>query len=305
MRCSDFGINASNEYRRDTVLASSGIEYQGEFGICNQPKNPKVWYQYGQRIVGWSRIAQMCVMRLVEPYAKAIINGDTDSIKILVDGKDREKVDDALKRLHDGIDKAKEYILSRVKAVYPRHYDELRDIGHYECEFAVDRFCASWNKAYCTHDIGKDGKRHFAFTLAGIPTRRRESKNQSFIGLNGLADRLYALGWSYEDICNVFLGYNTTYAHDVIKLNARKFPEWGAITYMQVEDYKGDISMVAEPHALALYPMSKTVNDTLSSENTVNMRYAQSNNPKVSTGKTLVYSQGVLDLESIEYETLL
>ncbi len=300
-----FGINASNEYRRDTVLSSSGIEYQGEFGICNQPKNPKVWYQFGQRIVAWSRIAQMCVMQLVEPYAKAIINGDTDSIKILVSESDRADIDNALKRLHDGIDKAKDDICSRVRYAYPRYYDSLDEIGHYVCEFAVDRFCASWNKAYCTQSPGKDGKRRFAFTLAGIPTRRRESKNQCFIGINGLADRLYALGWSYGQICNLLLGYNVTYANDVIRLNARKFPEWNTCAFTQVVDYMGKTSRVVEPYALALYPMSKTVNDTLSSENAVNMRYAQANNANVNVTRKLVYSGGVLDLEGLDYGEIL
>lgn len=297
-----FGINASNEYRRDTVLGSSGIEYEGDFGTCNAPKNPKVWYQFGQRIVGWSRIAQICVMLLCEPYVKAIINGDTDSVKMLVSEIDRASIDNALARLARAIDNAKDDVCSRVRFAYPSLYDELRGIGHYECEFVVDRFCASWNKAYCTHDKGKDGKRRFAFTLAGIPTRRRQSKVQSFIGLNGYADRLYGLGWSYEKICNLFLGYNTTYANDVIKLNARKFPEWATYTFNKVTDYTGITSTVTEPCALALYPMSKTVNDTLSLENAVNMRYALANNPNVNTGRTLVYSKGVLDMEDISYD---
>ena len=300
-----FGISASNEYRRATVIGTSGIEYQGEFGICNAPKNPKVWYQFGQRIVGWSRIAQVCVMMLCAPYVDTVINGDTDSVKMLVRDEKWIEVDNALLKLEDAIDKAKDDVCSRVRFAYPDLYDELKGIGHYECEFSVDRFCASWNKAYCTHDIGKDGKRHFSFTLAGIPTRRREGKHSSFIGLNGYADRLYGLGWSYEDICNVFLGYNTTFAYDVLRLNARKFPEWNSFAYLKVEDYQGSVSMVAEPRALALYPMSKTVNDTVNPDNRINMSYALANNPNVNTKRTLVYSGGVIDLEEIDYGELL
>lgn len=300
-----FGISASNEYRRKTVIGSNGIEYQGDFGICNAPKNPKVWYQFGQRIVGWSRIAQICVMLLCEPHIETVINGDTDSIKIVVKDENREKIENALSRLSNAIDMGKEDVCSRVRFAYPDLFDDLRHIGHYECEFAVDRFCASWNKAYCTHDIGKDGKRRFSFTLAGIPTRRREGKVSCFIGLNGIADRLYGLGMSYEDICNLFLGYNTTFAYDVLKLNARKFPEWNSHTFERVTDYMGDTCTVAEPHALALYPMAKTVNDTGNPDNRVNMAYAISNNPNVNTGRKLVYSGGVLDLEDIDYGEVL
>lgn len=296
-----FGISCSNEYRRDMVLTSAGIEYQGEFGICNQPKNPKVWYQFGQRIVGWSRIAQTCVIMLVSEYCKEIINGDTDSIKLLASQDARGEIDSQLNRMASAIDKGKDAVCSRVKWAYPTLYDELKGIGHYECEFETDRFCASWNKAYAMHETGKDGKRHFSFTLAGIPTRKRENNNNCFIGLNGYADRLYNLGWSYEGICNLFLGYNTTYANDVIRLNARRFPDWGSCVFAHVVDYLGKTSTVTEPNALALYPMSKTVNDTLSPENAVNMRYALANNANVSIARTLVYSQGVIDMEGIEY----
>lgn len=293
-----FGISCSNQYRRQTVLNATGIEYVGEFGICNAPKNPKVWYQFGQRIVGWSRIAQICAIKLLEPFCETIVNGDTDSIKVVCDKSKLPDMERSLFRLGRAVDKGKEKVCSRVKRVYPSLYDSLDGIGHYVHEFNADRFCASWNKAYCTHDIDKrDGKRHFAFTLAGIPTRRRSSAVSSFIGLNGYADRLYRMGWSFSDVANLMLGYNVTYAYDVIRMNARKFPEWGATAYMTVTDYLGNRAKVAEPQALALYPMTKTVNDTSSADNAQNLRYALQNNPQVNTAAKLVYSRGILDLD--------
>ena len=295
-----FGISCSNQYRRQTILDSDGIEYIGEFGICNAPKTSKVWYQFGQRIVGWSRIAQICAMTLVEPYCERIINGDTDSVKFtLPDEKSLSCADKSLKELGKAIDKGKRRICSRVKTAYPDMYDELDQIGHYVLEFKTDRFCASWNKAYCTHEVGKDNKRHFSFTLAGIPTRKRESKASSFIGVYGYADRLYSLGCSFEDVCNLLLGYNVTYANDLIRMNARKFPEWGEVAYMKLTDYLGNTSTVAEPKALALYPMTKTVNDTSSRENALNSRYALKNNPNVNLDRKLVFSKGVLDMEGL------
>ena len=292
-----FGISASNQYRRDTVLCSSGIEYVGEFGIANAPKTSKVWYQFGQRIVGWSRIAQICALYLVEPYIETCINGDTDSVKVLAAKGNIDRINKALSRLGNAIDKAKEDVCSRVRVAYPKMYDPLDGIGHYVLEFETDRFCASWNKAYCKHDLGKDGKRHFDFTLAGIPTRKRQNKVSSFIGVNGYADRLYSLGWSYGQICDLLLGYNVTLANDVIRLNARKFPEWGSMVFEKVTDYKGDTCTVAEPNALALYPMSKTMNDTTSPDNRQNMVYALANRPSVNTGRKMVCAGGILDLE--------
>lgn len=293
-----FGISCSNQYRRQTVLGENGIEYEGEFGICNAPKNPKVWYQFGQRIVGWSRIAQICAITLVMPHAETLVNGDTDSLKVLCRREELPAIDEALDVLAKAIDKGKEKVCARVKYAYPHYYDELRYIGHYVHEFSADRFCASWNKAYCTHEIDKrDGKRHFAFTLAGVPTRRREGKVSSFIGVNGIADRLYALGWSFSEICDVFLGYNVTYAHDVIKLNARSFPEWGETVFLDVTDRECKTCKVAEPAALALYPMSKTVNDTSSPDNAQNLVYAKANRETVNVSHKMICSTGILDLD--------
>lgn len=294
-----FGLSATNQYRRQTVLTNSGIEYVGDFGICNAPKHSKVWYQFGQRIVGWSRIAQICTMYLLEPYTEQIVNGDTDSIKIVCKRADLDRIETTLLKLGHAIDKGKQDVCARVRYSFPDLYDELENIGHYVHEFTSERFCASWNKAYCTHDIGKDGKRHFAFTLAGIPTRKRESKVSSFIGINGLADRFYGLGWSFSDVSNLFLGYNVTFANDVIKMNGRKFPEWGELVYQQVVDYLGKTCTVAEPASLALYPMTKTINDTASFENFVNSGYAQDNNPAVNMNHKLVFSGGVLDLDDL------
>lgn len=279
-----FGIEASNEYRRDTVLTSEGIDYTGVMGISNAPKNPKAWYQFGQRIVGWSRIAQILNMHLAYPYIETVVNGDTDSIKVVCRESNREKVIDALGMYSKAVDNAKRIVLRRVENAYPDYYDELRNIGHYELEFEVKRFCASWNKAYCTHDIDpRDGKRKFAFTLAGIPARA---------GVNQAADQFHANGMSYGDVCSLMLGYNVTYAHSVILLNARSFPEWGSAYVGSVKDHLGKETKVYEPSALCLYPMSKTVNDTRNFENRINGEIAKANNPNINTEPVVISRDG-------------
>ena len=279
-----FGIEASNEYRRDTVLTSAGIDYAGDMGITNAPKNPKAWYQFGQRIVGWSRIAQILNMQLAYPYIETVVNGDTDSIKFVCRERNREKVMKALGVYSKSVDRAKHIVMRRVEDAYPDYYDELRNIGHYELEFEVKRFCASWNKAYCTHDTDpRDGKRKFAFTLAGIPARA---------GVNQAADQFHDNGMSYSEICSLMLGYNVTYAHSVIRLNARSFPEWGAAYVGSVKDYLGKVAKVYEPAALCLYPMSKTVNDTRNFENRINGEIAKVNNPNINIEPVVISRNG-------------
>lgn len=290
-----FGIEASNIFRRDTVLGPSGIEYTGPFGICNAPKTAKACYQFGQRIVGWSRIAQICVMELLHPYIDTVVNGDTDSVKVLADVARMPDIERALSRFADAIDTAKDDNCKRVKALYPRYYDELRYIGHYVHEFDSERFCASWNKAYCMHDFNKrTGKREFAFTLAGIPTRTVQRDDITLLGLNYYADTLYGTGYSFADVCNLLLGYNVTIAPDLTRLNMRKFPEWGDLVDMEVTDYLGNTVRVVEPASLALYPMAKTVNDTTSKENYNNMMIATANNPDVNTGSCIVHAGGIM-----------
>lgn len=279
-----FGIECSNEYRRDTVLNSYGIDYEGDFGICNAPKNPKAWYQFGQRIVGWSRIAQHCVMQLVYPHCEGVINGDTDSIKILANDADLPGIENALGTLSKSIDRAKNRIMKRVKRNYPDVFDSLDGIGHYVFEFSADRYCASWNKAYCIKD-----DKGYSFTIAGIPAKR---------GLNELANKLHDdLG--FAGVCNTLLGYNVTLSYDLIGLHARKFPEWGMLLYRRVTDYTGRTSSVCECAALALYPMAKTVNSTENAENRGNCLQALANNPDVNTDDCIVLADRIVRIEDI------
>lgn len=292
-----FGISCSNQYRRQTILAADGIRYTGEFGICNAPKNPKVWYQFGQRIVGWSRIAQIIAIEAAMKYSMTLINGDTDSIKVLCDKGNLAYIQKELDALGAAIDRGKENVCYRVKTSFESLYDPLKEIGYYVHEFDSDKFCASWNKAYCMQRFDKrENRLRFDFTLAGIPTKRRSNDYSSFIGINGLADRLYALGMTFTEICNIFLGYNVTFANDIIKLNGRTFPEWGEHVFMRVTDYLGNEATVTEPNALALFPMAKTINDTASTENANNMIYALNNNPKVNIERKLVFDGGIMDM---------
>lgn len=289
-----FGIEASNEYRRDTVLTSAGIEYTGEMGICNKPKNPKAWYQYGQRIVGWSRIAQICTMTLADPHVLHIVNGDTDSVKFIMQEENLGKLDHALERLGRAIDWGKNDNCYRAKAQYPMLYDSLEGIGHYVQEFTTRYFCAAWNKAYCELESGE-----YSFTLAGIPSRDVYIKNDAgelelfAKRLNGVANDLAARGASFGQICDVLLGYNVTYTHDVTGLNARKFPEWGELVNTRITDYLGHESLVVEPAALALYPMPKTIGSLGFADNRANVKHALANRPSVNTEPVIVSSRGI------------
>ena len=213
------------------------------------------------------------------------MNGDTDSVKFLMSRANVEALEDELySKFGQQLDRAKRRVCKRIEEVYPAKFDELEFIGHYVTEFESEYYCASWNKAYLNmHRDSRDGQMRCSFTLAGIPAR---------LGVNRFAEGLYFHGWGFEQICNLMLGYNVTYSNSVIGLNARAFPEWGESVYLRVTDYQGNESIVAEPESLALYPMSKTVNDTAKSDNATNMQIALRNNPDVNIDAVLLHFKG-------------
>lgn len=270
-----FGIECTTEHRQDTVLGESGIEYDGPLSVECAPKNPKAWYQFGQRIVGWSRVAQIVALELCKDYAITVVNGDTDSTKMHVKTCDIPKIDAMLGIYGAAIDKAKSIVCKRVKAAYPAQYSSLDGIGHYESEFKVQRYCAGWNKAYCV----ADDEGNVEFTLAGIPARR---------GLNDFAAGK-AESEGFEAMASLVLGYNVTLDSSVTGLNGRRIPEWGSVYNEIVTDYKGDASRVAEPQAVAIYPLPKLINGTDSGENRANAEYAVVNNPAVNLDSVIVY----------------
>lgn len=283
-----YGIEVCNEFRRSTELTEQGITYVGDFGIENAPTHPKTFYQFGQRVVGWSRVAQCIVMMLVYPYVDTIVNGDTDSVKLVIKAENYPKVVEALKRHNAAIDAAKRYTCARVEKAYPDYFSSLDGIGYYVLEFTAKRFCASWNKAYCIeeHDP-RDDRDHVRFTLAGVPTKR----------VNAMADDMRAHGATFGEVCDLLLGYNVTYSEDMTQLNARSFPEWGAIMVKEVTDYQGQTTRVAEPVSLCLYPMSKTINDTTNATNAGNLIRAMKNRPTVNSDPVIIAGGTVIRLE--------
>lgn len=275
-----FGIEASNEYRKDTVLTHAGIAYQGTDGIENAPKNPKTWYQFGQRIVGWSRVAQIVNMLLAAPHVETIVNGDTDSIKFLVKRDEMPRLQESLDRYADALTIAKRAVCKRVKGAYPRQFDPLDGIGAYVFEFATDYFYAAWNKAYCIKD-----KRGYHFTLAGIPANAKE-RGAVGCNLNHFAERLERQGWTFGEICNLILGYNVTISHSLTGLLARYAPEWGDTAVANVNGER-----IAECAAMSLVDLSKLLNSTDVSENFGNYLQARENNPDVTAKPVVLFAQ--------------
>ena len=244
----------------------------GEDGLHNMPKSPKCFYQFGQRIVGWSRVAQTVVIELLAPHVENIICGDTDSIKIVLKDSNYKKCIAMLKKHARALDKAKRAVLKRAKTCYPDMYDPLAGIGHYVFDGEYQAFMCAWNKAY----IGlSDGEIHT--TLAGVPTSKRTpGKHDSFDDFaNALAKKQ-----GFAKTASTLLAYNVTIDASLTKLNARLRPKtWGSMLEIDVTDYQGKTAHVKAPEAIALFPGLKTIGDTQNPDNAHNAQIALANNP--------------------------
>lgn len=275
-----YGIEITNEARpSQRIDPEKGIVNDEGRGLEDMPNHPKTWYYFGQRIVAWSRLAQIVNMQLMAPYAKAIVNGDTDSIKALIDTRDMPAIKRALDRYAKAVAKARKSVCYRVEKSFPDEYNPLDGMGAYELEFTTRQYMSAWNKSYIIAD--EDGAQ---FTLAGLPTSTTSHRPH---GLDGMYDALRDAGMSFGDAAGLLLGYNVTVDASITRLNGRKVPPWGVRCKKTIVDYMGNAALVDEPYMVALYPEPKVIGSTETRDNAVNARIAKRNNPEVNTAPVL------------------
>lgn len=270
-----FGIESTNEARRDMVIDERGIEYTGCEGAGNLPREPKAWYQFGQRIVGWSRIAQHIVLQGMHELGATVINGDTDSVKAA--GISVGEADAFLCKFGSCLDAAKHEVLKRVKATYPERFQELPRIGYYEHEATYQLFYSAWNKSYCV----SDGRGNYELTLAGVPASKRSPGAHD--SLEDFCADLDAQGWTFQQVCGCVLGYDTTIDPAITKLRQRFIPKFASRWVGTVNDWRGGSFEVNSPRAVGLAPMPKTIGGLSNEDNRQNMLRTKPNNPDLMT----------------------
>lgn len=305
-----FGIEATNEAKPDTFLSSDGIAFDIPQGIGDLPKRPKCWYQYGQRIVGWSRIAQHVVLQLCHPHSDAIVCGDTDSVKVYTDEVRLQIINNNLKVFADCLTKAKHHVTQRVRETYPDNYSEMPEIGAYIMEDTFEHFYCSWNKSYAhMHFDRKAGRERFSFTIAGITAGRgsvTEDGETIDDSLNDLADHLYhEAGWSFARIVETVLSYNVSIGASVTKMLQHYAPRFGDIFEGDITDCNGVTTHVREPFAVCLADQTKTIGSTGlgCARNNENYAIASVNNPNVNDHETTIDWYNGENPKVCDYET--
>lgn len=245
-----------------------------------EPDRIMVFYNYGARIVGRSRMHLVIAMILIDAAFGSkvrILGGDTDSMKISLD-PDVEAQDliDALQPLHEATTEAINITQARVRALWPNLASNLTDVGCFDIEPAVkankekgieevlywDYHYEAWNKARVSMVNG-----HSHITCAGL------SRKEGTYTVENLIDDLYAKGHSFEELAPLVLGYNTTYDYSICQALAHTAPKADDFFDEDVTDYLGNTVHVHVPMAKALYPSDRTIGDTLKFTNAANIAY--------------------------------
>lgn len=270
-----FGIEMTNEARPPVLFGEEGPRMGEGHGVEDLPERPSSWYQMGQRVAAWGRLAQIVCIELVEDAAEGVVCGDTDSLKLVVrDGMEGE-VQSRLKVWGDALKEAKEVVTSRVRDSYPEEYSELSGIGYYVKEYETKKFFAGWNKGYA-YEI--DGE--IQLVIAGVKAATRSIMGNGEVmkdSYQDLANDLYQRR-TFGEVCAVVLGYNVTIDKEIAKACAREFPKYGEIVEREVTDYKGKTSYVKEYATVAEYPIGLTLNCNKGDMTVGDMMRAKKNN---------------------------
>ena len=244
------------------------------------PENSKVFYQYGMRIVGWSRVQLVLAMELL--YKRfgekcRITGGDTDSIKAsLAPEITNVMLLDALKPLHDATTESIEWCTERARSLFPQYASSLYKVGTFDIEDCggAPRYAQHvefWNKARASLDV--NGKVHL--TCAGVSA------------LKGAANADYVIesfmkqGMSFETACGCVFRYGSFLTNPVCHMLQRVRPDVSDMIEEPITDYRGHTCMVESHQSIALYECGRLLGAATERANVSSINYQQAHNRAV------------------------
>lgn len=253
-----------------------------------QPKSCRVFYNYGMRIVGGSRMHLVIAMELLDKYfgnRVRITGGDTDSMKVSCDKDvtDKELLD-ALKPIADASKKAIDACMLRMRKQWPEYASALKGIGSFDIEGAGsgDRWqhhMEAWNKARISESDG-----HSHITCAGL------SRPENAYTIETFVDELIANGNDVKDVFPAVLGYNVSVDNSIAHALEGHKPRATDVFKQEVTDYLGNNNEVDAHESQALYPVGRILGDTSKLGNTQSTAYlSRVYNRQVDTGIRYLY----------------
>lgn len=270
-----FGIEITNEARPPVVFGEEGPRMGEGHGIEDLPERPQSWYQMGQRVAAWGRLAQIVCIELAGEVADGVVCGDTDSLKLIVRDGMEEAVAERLKLWGDALAEAKEAVTVRVRDQFPCEYSELEGIGYYMEEYETKKFYAGWNKGYAYELDGE-----IQLVIAGVKAATRSIMGDGEVmrdSYQDLANNLYQRR-TFGEVCSLVLGYNVTIDKEIAKACAREFPKYGETVEREVTDCNGKTAHVKAYATVAEYPIGLTLNCNKGDMTVGDMMKAKENN---------------------------
>lgn len=273
-----YGTMAQDIYKPDFMVESDGelhVDKDTQVTESNwedmQPDYSKVFYTYGLRIVGGSRLHLIIAMELLyKAFGDSVIvtGGDTDSMKVSCE----ESITDddllrALEPLHTAITRAINLTMERVREEYPQYASNLKNIGCFEVEScgAAKRYklhMEAWNKARIS--IDSDNKVHI--TCAGLP------RPDGMYTIENFANDML-LSYPPEKVLPLCLGYNEFVKPCLSFSLETHHPKPTDVFDSWVTDYRGIKRHVVAHESNALYAAARVLGDLNKSVNRDSITY--------------------------------
>ncbi len=303
-----YGTQAQDVYKPSykCINGELVIDHETETNETNwndkQPKNCKVFYNYGARIVAGSRMHLIIAMELLyEAFGTRIdiTGGDTDSLKVRCD-KDVTDQDllDALQPIADASKEAINTCMKRLRKERPDLASTLMGIGSFDIEGAIDgdrweHHMEAWNKARVSECKG-----HSHITCAGL------SRPEGAYTIENFIDELIAAGYEIPEVFTNVLGYNISVSNSVAHALEGHKPKATDVFESDVTDYLGNTAHVKSHESQALYPVGRLLGDTSKLSNMNTVRYLETEYGKmVDTSLRYLYKtdKGALLKAQTEY----
>lgn len=234
-----------------------------------QPKNCRVLYTYGMRIVAGSRLHM--VLAIEEIYnvfqnKVRVLGGDTDSMKMSCDNDvtDRD-LENCLKVFELISKKAIDVCMERLRKNFPQDASLLLHIGGFEIENKNKHYeyhLELWNKARVSYS---NGRAHI--TLAGLSRPIGKFHIERFI------ENMIAAGNDIEKVLEYSVGYNVYVSSELSFSMMGHRPKPTDIYGKNVIDYTGKEAFVFAHESIALYEDGRWLGETSKFTNVANVRF--------------------------------
>jgi hypothetical protein len=238
----------------------------------HQPRQCKVLYTYGMRIVGGSRMHLILAMEHLHEYfgeRARITGGDTDSMKVSFDEDVTDaEIMEALEPIKKCSKAAIDACMKRVREDYPQHASPLTGIGSFDIEKCGgnekrwQNHMEYWNKARISESHG-----HSHITCAGLSRPEGQYHIENFI------DDMIAAGNDTEKVFKNAMGYNVCVANPICHALEGRKPRATDVFDKDITDYMGNTYHVHSHESQALYEADRMLGETSKIANSESLEY--------------------------------